>query len=166
MRQQTGTFINLFFEKHPEFKPSNVLDVGSLDETGIVKTSLKGIAYTGIDMSNGSNVDVVLNGHDLVSHFGKDSFDMVVCFDTLEHDNAFWVTLDQMKQVLKPNGYLLIGAPSNHCPLHRHPQDYWRFMDDSFPVLFDNMSDFYMDIQKDNPNSEGNDEIYGWGQRA
>ena len=164
MREQTATFIRMFFDKHPQFNPKNVLDVGSLDEDETMRKALSRGNYIGVDMRKGPGVDRVVNGHDLVKEFGEDSFDMVMCFDTLEHDDAFWKTVEQMKKVLKPQGYLLIGVPSNHTPLHRHPMDYWRFMDDSFQVLFDNMNDFYMEIQKDNPAYEGNDEIYGWGQ--
>jgi SAM-dependent methyltransferase len=50
------------------------------------------------------------NGNDL-SRFPDDRFDVVVSNATLEHDPRFWLTLAEMRRVLKPGGLLLIGVP-------------------------------------------------------
>ncbi len=50
------------------------------------------------------------NGNDL-SQFAAGAFDVVVSNATLEHDPRFWLTLAEMRRVLKPGGLLLIGVP-------------------------------------------------------
>jgi len=50
------------------------------------------------------------NGNDL-SRFADGHFDVVVSNATLEHDPRFWLTLAEMRRVLKPGGLLLIGVP-------------------------------------------------------
>lgn len=171
MRQQTVTFIRKFLAEKRTEDLTTVLDVGSMDVSNYqdhgldLRKVFNGIGYTGSDMRKGPNVDVVVNGHDLVSKFGENKFDIVCCFDTLEHDDAFWLTVDQMKQVLRPGGYLLIGAPSRNCPLHDHPYDYWRFMRASFErVFFNGMSDVYVDLEL-HEGSDLEDEVYGWGKK-
>jgi SAM-dependent methyltransferase len=43
--------------------------------------------------------------------FEDDSFDLVMTISTLEHDQRFWLSLAEMKRVLKPGGMLVIGVP-------------------------------------------------------
>lgn len=162
MRHQTREYLDKFLETH---SIKRVLDVGSLaTENGAhVKDIFErhGVGYVGVDMREGDNVDVVLNGHELSKRF-SDEFDMVVCFDTFEHDDAWWLTLVEMKKVLKPSGWMMIGAPSRYCPEHNHPQDYWRFMPQSVDVWFKGFENVEHIVDK---NGEFEDEIYAWGQK-
>lgn len=163
MRHQTPTFVRQFLE---QIKPKRdkVLEVGSLDVNGNLR-NLFPENYTGLDMRSGANVDVVLNAHDLRTQFKKDEFDIVMCFDTLEHDDRFWITVENMKWTLKPGGWLLLGVPSRRCPLHEHPSDYWRFMGPAMEVMLEGFTDTHIEIQKDNPNEETEDEIMGYGRK-
>ena len=43
--------------------------------------------------------------------FGDESFDMVLTSATLEHDKHFWLSLVEMKRVLRPGGFLVISVP-------------------------------------------------------
>ena len=110
-----------------------VLDVGSLDINGSVK-DYYGKATTefiGIDMQEGKGVDIVMNAHDLLTKFEPESFDVIFCMNTLEHDNRFWVTLENMYLLLKTGGYLVFGSPTYNFPIHKHPKDYYRFLEDA-----------------------------------
>jgi SAM-dependent methyltransferase len=168
MRHQTHLFLEKFIKEKGH--RGEVLEVGSLDVNGSVRAGLNdcSTSYWGIDMRKGTNVDQVVNGHDLVSVFGKDKFDTVICVDTIEHDDEFWVTIDQIKQVLKPGGYLLLGAPGRACPLHDHPDDYWRFMPSAFTKLFEGMEDVYVETEYQDEhylNQQIEAELYGWGRK-
>lgn len=165
MRKQTREFVEKFLESHP-FR-GGVLDVGSLNINGDLRLLFekKGNKYTGADMRRGENVDVIVNAHQLTERFGEEHFDMVCCFDTLEHDEAFWVTITHLKAVLKSGGWLLLGVPGGNCPKHDHPQDYWRFMENGVQSLLYGLVDTYTETQKDNPESLLDDEIYGWGKK-
>jgi SAM-dependent methyltransferase len=43
--------------------------------------------------------------------FEDESFDLVLTISTLEHDQKFWLSLAEMKRVLRPGGMLVIGVP-------------------------------------------------------
>jgi len=104
-----------------------VLDVGSLNVNGSAReVYIQFESYIGIDMREGKDVDVVMNAHDLARRFGKGSFDTIVCMNTLEHDDRFWLTIRQINSVLKNGGYLVFCVPTFGFPIHNHPEDYWR----------------------------------------
>ena len=44
--------------------------------------------------------------------FEDESFELVMCNATLEHDKRFWLSLTEMKRVLAPGGLLVIGVPA------------------------------------------------------
>ena len=46
-----------------------------------------------------------------MTEFADDSFDAVLSNSVLEHDPRFWLTLTEMRRVLKPGGLIAIGVP-------------------------------------------------------
>ena len=172
MIKQNKEFIQAFRQEHPEAFP-RVLEVGSriagLGGGEEIRTYFgDATEYIGSDMEGGPNVDIVVNGHDLVKEFGENSFDMVLCLDTLEHDDAFWLTAEQMRRVVKPGGWMIICTPGPHCPEHNHPGDYWRFMPQSMQQLFGNFAEFIMEspcFDPSNHRPENFCEIMGKGMK-
>jgi len=51
------------------------------------------------------------NANDMTGVFEDDSFDLVLCCSTLEHDKHFWLSVAEMKRVMRPGGLLVIGVP-------------------------------------------------------
>lgn len=111
---------------------ARVLEVGSLNVNGSVRDLFSG-QYVGLDMRDGPGVDVVGNAH--ATGFPDASFDVVVSTELMEHDDAFWETLAEIRRVLSPDGWLLLTTRGNGFPLHHEPDDLWRFMPGSVPVL-------------------------------
>lgn len=165
MISTTHDLVKKFLEEH-DLKGKKVLDVGSLDVNGSLREDFKDCDYTGVDMREGPNVDFVLNGHELSTQF-QEEFDLVVCFDTLEHDDLFWLTLGEMRKVLKSGGWLIIGAPSINHPIHRHPKDYYRFTEDSFQDVFLlGLKDVHVEAQIYGDQGESRpDQIFGYGRK-
>lgn len=165
MIEQARTFLQGLIDKHGPFE--KILDVGSLNVNGDVRGLFTNCSYVGVDMRDGPNVDVVLNGHDLATRYGPE-FDLVICMDTLEHDDRFWLTVEAMRKVLKPGGWLLITVPSLFHGRHDHPSDYWRFFE---TAVKDAMLDGYEDIElsvgnwSTGANSDKPDEIFGYGRK-
>ena len=117
----------------PEFL-GRVLDVGSLNINGSVREFFPKSStseFIGIDMQEGKDVDIVMNAHDLKQKFEAESFDVIFCMNTLEHDDKFWITLENIKYLLKRGGYFVFGSPTYNFPIHKHPKDYYRFLEDS-----------------------------------
>lgn len=164
MRHQTREIAEKLIKEYGPFE--KVLDVGSLASSGgTLKDLFEKTDYKGIDMRDGENVDIVVNGHNLHDVFDDETFDLVICVDTFEHDDAFWLTLEQCKRVLKKGGILFLGVPARFHPEHNHPNDYWRFMPQSMELMLDGLEVLGIDVQKDNPEHFAEDEIYGWGKK-
>lgn len=114
-----------------------ILEVGSLDINGSVReyfTDAK--EYIGIDSMKGLGVDKVLNAHNILKVWGAETFDTVLCLEMLEHDDKPWITIENVKKVLKKAGFLIMSTPTFGFPLHRFPKDYFRFGEDAFREIF------------------------------
>ena len=65
--------------------------------------------------------DIKKGNANAMPEFADGSFDAVLSNATLEHDPRFWLSLAEMKRVLKPGGLLVIGIPGygamNSLPL-------------------------------------------------
>ena len=112
-----------------------VIDIGSYDVNGSYKRFFNrpGWRYTGVDLTPGPNVDVVLESPyrlPLASH----SVDVIVSGQAFEHIEFFWLTWLEMARVLRPGGLIFLLAPSRG-PEHRYPQDCWRFYPDGYRAL-------------------------------
>lgn len=104
-----------------------VLEIGSLNINGTARDYFKADSWIGIDMVAGKDVDKVMNAHDIwLESEWRDNFDAIVCMNTLEHDDKFWITLEQINKVLKKGGYFIFAQPTIEFPIHSHPDDYWR----------------------------------------
>lgn len=113
---------------------SSVLEVGSLDVNGSVRSLFRG-PYVGLDMRPGPGVDIVGTADALP--FPDGSFDVVVSTEMLEHDARWWLSVAEMRRVLRAGGHLLITTRGNGFFEHLEPSDYWRFMPNSRRVILD-----------------------------
>lgn len=113
----------------------SILDVGSYNVNGTYKPMFdpQYFAYTGIDMVEGDNVDIVVKPYDW-SIIPTDSYDVVICGQVLEHAEFFWQTMSEMTRVLKQGGLLCVIVP-NECLEHRFPVDCYRFYTDGMVAM-------------------------------
>ena len=107
------------------------LDIGAMDLNGCLRGFFKD--YTGLDMQDGKNVDVVASGHKIP--FEDESFDCVITADTLEHDDDPFQTAREMMRVLRPGGHAIVIAPFQ-WPVHNFPSDYFRYTPEGLKLLF------------------------------
>ena len=70
---------------------------------------------------------ITANANDL-GMFADDYFDLVLSNATLEHDKSFWLTVAEMRRVLRPGGMMLVGVPG----YVKHPE---KSEEASIPVL-------------------------------
>lgn len=86
--------------------------------------------YVGIDIEGGGHkdlrkkADLYFNGENIP--FPKESFDLVLCTQVLEHSYNFDKLLTEIHRVLKRDGYLLITTPFVWNE-HELPFDFYRF---------------------------------------
>ena len=127
-----------FFNEYAK-EGDKILAVGSKQIDNDAYTYRDGIddkdfEYTGMDIEQGDNVDIVVKHPYNWIEIESESFDIVISGQTLEHAEFFWLTFKEMARVLKPGGYMCIIAPKLQKQ-HRFPVDCWRFYPDGMRSL-------------------------------
>lgn len=123
-----------------EIKGKRVIEVGSYDINGslrpIIECWAKPAEYVGVDIEKGPGVDFVCSVEELIDFFGKESFDIVISTEMLEHVRDWRTAASNIKSICKTNGIILITTRSKGFPYHSHPYDFWRFEMDDFRHIF------------------------------
>ena len=110
-----------------------VLEIGSGYSPHVRQAINNEFNYSGVDIAQGKNVDVVLKDPYKLP-FDSDSIDSMISISTFEHTEFFWVTYLEILRILKPDGLFFLNAPSN-SKFHRYSTDNWRFYPDSSIAL-------------------------------
>lgn len=88
------------------FSHKRVLEIGSLDINGSIRSQFIDCTYTGIDVAPGSGVDVVCQGQDY--NAPDDSYDVVISCEVMEHNPHWAETMKNMVRVCKPGGLVVM----------------------------------------------------------
>lgn len=95
---------------------ADLLEIGSFDVNGSIRSALAARSYLGIDLVEGPGVDRVARVEALVGEGSR--FDIVVCCEVLEHDQNWDETLISAFSALRPGGLLLVTCASTGRPEH------------------------------------------------
>jgi len=68
----------------------------------------------GVDIKSCKSISDFKKGDSCNLPFDDNSFDVVVSLETLEHVSDLDNTLDEIKRVLKPGGFLILSTPNNY----------------------------------------------------
>jgi SAM-dependent methyltransferase len=115
--QQQIEFLDKLRKMFPDaFAAGRILEIGSLDINGSVRSFFDGCDYLGIDVAAGPGVDLVCQGQD---YDGADaSFDTVVSCEVMEHNPWWRETFLNMLRVCKPGGLVIMTCASTGRPEH------------------------------------------------
>ena len=97
-------------KKKKEFDNLSVLDVGSFDVGGSIRDLFVKNNYKGVDLVNGPNVDIVLDGSEL--HKLNQKFDIVLSCECFEHAKNWKEIFLSMHSVCKEDGYIIFTCAS------------------------------------------------------
>jgi hypothetical protein len=131
-----------FFDRLKTPGYDRVLEIGSRARSGIIRRQLfDGKEYTGIDVLDGPNVDIVGDAHLLTAHLRPESFDAVYSVSTFEHLAMPWKVAVELNKILRTGG---IAYASTHQALGMHdmPWDFWRFSDTAWDAIFNTYTGF------------------------
>jgi len=110
-------FILMVKDKNPSFfSNKKVLEVGSLNINGTMRDFFKDCEYTGIDIGEGKDVDIVCSGHE---YDAKDEYyDVTTSGECFEH-NPYWSeTFANMVRMTKSGGLIFFTCATTGRPEH------------------------------------------------
>ncbi len=142
-------FYGLKFLKD-DIKSKKIIEVGSYNENGSLREFLDfwdPDDYIGIDITKGPGVDIVCSAEKILEHFEKESFDIVISTEVLEHIKDWRKAISNIKAVCKPNGIILITTRSYGFGYHGFPYDFWRYELEDMKRIFSDCE--ILSLQKD-----------------
>jgi len=122
-----------------EVKGKRIIEVGSRNISGSLRPIIEALEprqYVGIDIEEGPGVDIVCDADKMLQEFGRESFDVVISTELLEHIREWRKVISNIKNVCKPNGIILITTRSRGFGYHGYPHDYWRYEVDDMENIF------------------------------
>ncbi len=96
--------------------------------------------YLGIDSEFVDGVDRVIQIEDLASHKELNNYDLVLCFEVLEHVKDWRLAINNIKKACAIDGTIIITTRSVGFPYHSFPKDFWRFNIDDMNLIFSDFS--------------------------
>jgi SAM-dependent methyltransferase len=127
-----------------DFDNKTILDIGSAKGSFIKSKKFKineiekkAKSYTTIDLDPKTKPDIIADAHELQNYVEKNSVDIVILFNIIEHLRSPEIVLDQVYEVLKNYGSVYFTIPFLY-PIHEKPNDYSRFTIYKLNLLFSN----------------------------
>lgn len=109
---QQQDFCNAVKMQYPKyFTGAKVLDIGSLDVNGNNRYLFTDSEYTGLDIAEGANVDLVCKAHEYDAPDGSYSF--IISTECFEHDPYYKKTILNAIRLLKSGGALLFTCATD-----------------------------------------------------
>jgi tetratricopeptide (TPR) repeat protein len=93
----------------------SVLDVGSYDINGSLKYLFPNSEYTGLDLAEGPNVDVVVSGSEYDT---EKRYDITLSCECFEHNPQYLLTFQNMIRLTKDNGLVVFTCATTGRPEH------------------------------------------------
>jgi SAM-dependent methyltransferase len=134
---------NRFISDVNDMDQAALLEIGSRNVTGVVWRDAfqPKVAYTGLDIHEGDNVDVVGDVHTLSSHLTREHYDAVFSISVFEHLAMPWKAVLEINRIMKPGGLLYISTHPA-IPPHELPWDFWRYSRETFKTLLNETTGF------------------------
>jgi SAM-dependent methyltransferase len=134
---------NRFISTVNDMDQATLLEIGSRNVSGVVWRDAfqPSVAYTGFDIHEGANVDVVGDAHALSSHLPGEHYDAVFSISVFEHLAMPWKAVLEINRIMKPGGLLYISTHPA-IPPHEIPWDFWRYSRETFKILLNETTGF------------------------
>lgn len=125
--------------KKEDVEGKRIIEIGSYDVNGSLRSvieSLNPFEYVGVDLKEGPGVDVVCSAEDVLKCFEKESFDVVISTEMIEHVKDWRKVISNIKNICKFGGIIFISTRSLGFPYHPSPTDFWRFQSKDMKNIF------------------------------
>jgi len=143
----------LWVKKNIDLIKSDVIEIGSKFYSDNTFSDYRSLCiknnknYLGIDLSEGKNVDHVIDFTEDITLIEKTlkekklntKYSAVICCSVLEHVKDIFSFAKNISTIIEPGGTLFISVPFS-WEYHGYPSDYWRFTPNAIEYLFDSFS--------------------------
>ena len=102
--------------------PANVLELGSYNVNGSVRTMFLTGRWHGVDIRTGPGVDEVADARD---YDGSEQYDLVVTTEMLEHCEDAGKVFESVYKSLKPGGFLIATMAGEGRHPHRNDGEHF-----------------------------------------
>ena len=94
-----------FVGRHSTSEAISVIEIGSRDINGTIRSHFPAAQWTGLDLHPGPSVDWV---GDALDYHAQNSVDLVICCEVFEHTSNWGEILNHAATWLKPGGRIII----------------------------------------------------------
>lgn len=133
MHPEIDHFIQSVKDKHPNyFQGKKVLEVGSQNINGSVRSHFKDCNYLGIDLGEAPGVDLVVS---IVDYIHPEEYNTLISSEMLEHCKEWEQALRQMYENIKPGGMMILtcaGPSRQEHGTHNHSSQDSKFTLDHY----------------------------------
>jgi SAM-dependent methyltransferase len=132
----------------------DVIDVGALDVNGSLRPVVEPLGpsrYVGVDIEMGPGVDEVVPAEGLIARYGRESFDVVITTEMVEHTRDWQTVMTNLKGILRPGGLLLLTTRSPGFKFHAYPYDFWRYTPSDLRAIFGDLEIITIEQDTDAP---------------
>ena len=124
-------------------EPVSVVEIGSRARSGVTRRGRipNHHRYSGLDLKDGENVNVVGDAHLLSQYFEYGSIDAVFGYSVFEHLAMPWKVAIELNRIMRVGARAMFSTHQS-WPLHDDPYDFWRFSKDSWRTIFNQSTGF------------------------
>ena len=97
---------------------------------------MKPKSYTVTDMKKWKEVDFVCDISDMPEELLKDTYDIVVCTEAIEHIKDWKTAILNLMKLTKVGGFILLTSRSKGFGYHSFPNDFWRYELEDISAIF------------------------------
>lgn len=107
--KQQFDFVNAIKYQYPDyFNSKRVVEIGSLDINGSIRSLFNNCDYTGVDVGEGRGVDIVCSGH--LYNAPDNSLDVAISCECFEHNPHWKETFINMHRMTRPGGLVIVSC--------------------------------------------------------